>query len=220
MHNFCFFDPSQDYDITFGDLPHWEQPGATIFVTFRTADSIPNSAIELWQRERCHWLQRQGIDSTRPDWKKQFRRLSHDLQRQFNRTFAATLEASLDELHGQCLLRRPELAQIVSDALHHFNGVRYCLGDFVVMPNHVHLLVCFFDGIRLRDQCRSWKHYTARQINRVLGTGGRFWQTESFDHLVRDLEHFERFQRYIADNPHKAGLAVGEYVHYSIGNIA
>ena len=219
MNNFRFFDPSQEYDVTIGDLPHWEQAGATYFITFRTADSLPKSAIEFWQRKRDDWLRSHGIDGSQSNWKKQFRNLNRDIQLEFHREISDRLESKLDELHGQCVLRRPELSGIVSTALLHFDGERYSMGDFVVMPNHVHLLVCFYDGVRLREQCHSWKHFTARSINRMLGSTGKFWQTESFDHLVRDISHFMRFQKYIADNPGKANLSVGEFVHYSIGSL-
>jgi type I restriction enzyme R subunit len=62
-------------------------------------------------------------------------------------------------------------------------------------------------------QCDSWKHYTATQINRRLHLKGRFWQQDGFDHLVRTVEQFEHLRRYIADNPKKANLHAGEFVH-------
>jgi putative transposase len=80
------------------------------------------------------------------------------------------------------------------------------------MPNHVHLLVCFRQDINLLEQCYSWKHYMARRINAALSRSGRFWQSESFDHLVRDADHFERFRIYIRKNPMKVGLQDEEYV--------
>jgi type I restriction enzyme R subunit len=113
------------------------------------------------------------------------------------------------------VLRRPELSQIVADSLCHFDGDRYELTDFVVMPNHVHLLVAFPDEESLLKQCESWKHFTATQINRRLGRKGRFWQQDGFDHLVRTPERFEELRHYIADNPKRARLGPGEYIHYS-----
>ena len=84
----------------------------------------------------------------------------------------------LDCGHGKCVLRQPAIAQIVSKSLRHFDGDRYHLGDFVVMPNHVHLLVCLINETDIEKQCYSWKKYTAMQINRVLSQSGRFWQEE------------------------------------------
>ena len=83
-----------------------------------------------------------------------------------------------------CALRQTELAKIVADSLRHFDGDRYALLDFVVMPNHVHLLATFPDKASMLEQCESWKHFTATRINRRLGTKGRFWQQDAFDHLV------------------------------------
>jgi REP element-mobilizing transposase RayT len=112
------------------------------------------------------------------------------------------------------VLKRSELAAIVAENLHHFDGDRYLLADFVVMPNHVHLLLCLLGATDIEDQCYSWKRYTATQINRALGRRGRLWHEESFDHLVRTPEHFEYFRRYIANNPNKAGLRQHEYLHW------
>ena len=215
-NRFGFFDPTQDYTVTLGQLPHWEQQGATYFITFRTADSLPRSVIDLWLRQRDDWLRRRGIDPQSEKWLRQFAELPYTAQRQFHREFAAKLEVELDNLFGECLLRQRSLSQIVSHSLRKFDGDRYHLGDFVVMPNHVHALVCFKAGVRLLKQCYSWKHFTAREINKAAGREGGFWQREGFDHLVRDVDHFEKFQRYIAENPRKAKLRNGEYIHYTI----
>ena len=82
------------------------------------------------------------------------------------------------------------------------------MGDFIVMPNHVHLLAAFAAADAMKVQCDSWLHYTAFQINKATGKMGKFWQQEPFDHLVRSLEQYEYLRQYIADNPHKAGLSL------------
>ena len=87
--------------------------------------------------------------------------------------------------------------------------------DFVVMPNHVHMLVVFPDDDSQLKQCESWKHFTAMKINKKLGRKHRFWQQDAFDHLVRSLEQFDYLRQYIADNPKKAKLRLGEYLVYS-----
>jgi REP-associated tyrosine transposase len=112
-------------------------------------------------------------------------------------------------------LARPELSYIVAQSLLHFDGERYDLTDFVVMPNHVHLLVAFRGEDMLLKQCRSWKRFTSRQIQDVLGRRGPFWQVEQFDHLVRSEEEFKQYREYIADNPRKARLRSGTYRVYS-----
>ena len=96
-----------------------------------------------------------------------------------------------------------------------FDGQRYELTDFVVMPNHVHLLATFLDEEGLLDQCEGWKHFQAVQLNRQLGTSGRFWQQDGFDHLVRSVEEFEGLRRYIASNPQKAHLSPGAFRHFA-----
>jgi putative transposase len=138
--------------------------------------------------------------------------LSAAEQREYHRLFSRQFMEYLDRGYGECLLKRPNLAEIVANSLRHGDTNGYHLGDFVIMPNHVHLLVCLAEGNDLEKLCYSWKKYTATQINRMLGRRGRFWQEESFDHLVRGPGQFEGFCRYIAENPSKAKLRKGEYL--------
>jgi len=211
--SFELFDPELEVRITEGKLPHWYQPGVTYFITFRTADSVPKSVADLWHRRRHDWLQRHRIDATRPNWKSAFRALPARQQNEFHATFSREFLEYLDRGYGECVLKQPELAKIVADSLMHFDGQRYEMGDFVVMPNHVHLLVCLLGDTDLEEQGYSWKKYTATKINRALGRRGEFWYPESFDHLVRSPEHFEYFRAYIANNPRKARLRAGEYLY-------
>ena len=120
----------------------------------------------------------------------------------------------LDRGYGECVCRQPALAKIVATNLAHFDATRYHLGDYVVMPNHVHLLVCLLGATEIEGQCRSWKRFTAGKINRALGRSGRFWQEVSFDHLVRSPEQFDALRAYIADNPKRANLRAGEFLQY------
>lgn len=216
MGKFGFFDPNEEYDVSYGKLPHWEQAGATYFITFRIADSLPDSVMRLWMRERDDWLRRKGINPISRSWGAELSKLPFADQRRFHHKFSNALEHQLDKNHGKCVLRDDSVAKIVADSLHHFDGQRYHLGNFVIMPNHVHVLVCFVGETRLRSQCYSWKSFIAKKINSLMGSSGTFWQPESFDHLVRDVEHFEKFQRYIANNPAKAGLKSGEYILYEM----
>lgn len=214
---FQLFDPGADIRITAGNLPHWYQPGVTYFVTFRTDDSVPVSVANDWYARRDAWLQVRGIDPHRPDWAVRFRSLPDHIQREFHATFSRAFMAYLDQGLGASVLKRPDLARIVADALHHFDGQRYHLGDYVVMPNHVHVLVCLVGDTDIERQCSSWKRFTATRINRAIGAAGRFWHEESFDHLVRNTDQFEALERYIAENPMKAGLHPGEYLHWRVG---
>jgi putative transposase len=209
------FDPKQDVLIVERRLPHWSQAGTLVFITWRTWDSIPTEVLNRWLGERCEFLKRHGIDPDSPDWKRKLDRLPFAVGEEFRHTLAARWNESLDACHGACVLRRPELAKIVSDSLAHFDGERYELTDYVVMPNHVHLIAAFFDEEAMLGQCDSWKHYTATQINRALGRRGRFWQQDGFDHLIRSPEQFGALRRYIADNSHLPRLGPGEFTHYS-----
>lgn len=199
---FELFDSTADVEITSGaNLPHWYQPGVSYFVTFRTDDSLPESLSRHWHASRHDWLQRHGISPNDPQWRDQLRSLSQAVRSQFHETFSRMYLENLDKGFGPCVLKRAEIQKIVVDALMHFDGVRYHIGDFVVMPNHVHLIVCLLGETRIEDQCTSWKRFTARQINLLLNQTGRFWQEESFDHLIRTADQFAAIQRYIADNP-------------------
>lgn len=211
---FEFFDRSEEILIRERCLPHWEQPGKTYFITFRTVDSIPEAVVQRWRVERASWLRRQRIDPMAQNWKERVRELPPLVRRQFHELFTSRWLDELDRCHGACALKRSELSQIVADSLHYFDGDRYVLGDFVVMPNHVHLLVQFPSVGQLKSQGESWRTFTARKINEALAQRGQFWQDEGFDHLVRSPEQFEYLRGYIADNPAKAGLIEGEYRYY------
>jgi type I restriction enzyme R subunit len=209
------FDEEAELQIVERRLPHWSQTGTVCFVTWRTVDSMPKAVLDSWNGDRSEWLRAHGVDPAEVDWQDRLIRLGPDLAREFFDTFWNRWHDSLDECHGACVLGRPDLATIVADSLRHFDGERYMLLEFVVMPNHVHLLAAFADEEAMLAQCESWKHFTATRINRVLGRKGRFWQPDAFDHLVRSQRQLTYLRHYIADNPKKAGLGAGQFVHYS-----
>jgi putative transposase len=209
------FDPNQELCITNRRLPHWAQAGTITFITWRTWDSLPKQVIAAWLAERDFWLQRHGIDPASPNWSQQVDRLGTKHAAELRTILADRWNDQLDASHGDCVLRRPELAAEVATSLQHFDNDRYELIDYVIMPNHVHLLAAFLDESALLKQCDSWKHFTATQINRRLQRSGRFWQQDGFDHLVRSPEQFAYLRGYIAANPERANLRPGEYLHYS-----
>lgn len=212
---FELFDPQGELRIAEGNsLPHWFQPGVTYFITFRTEDSIPVDLTRQWHWRRDDWLRRHAIDPATANWKAALAALPREARLVFHETFSQEFLDHLDKGHGACVLRRSELAQLVAESLKYFDGQRYYLGDFVVMPNHVLLLVCLLGDTDVEEQCYSWKKYTATRINRLLGQKGRFWQEESFDHLVRTAEQLAAIQQYIAENPARARLQEGEYDYW------
>lgn len=231
---FGFFDPCHPYSVSYRTLPHWEQVGATYFITFRLVDSIPDEALRRIRRGCDEWLARHGMLVDRGPWFANLMRASFERQREYFQDVMQAYERVLDRGYGECQLAKPGVASIVANSLLHFDGfvlrgeslpewrdgtaksheIRYHCSDFVIMPNHVHALVCFRAGVRLLNQCSSWKGYTARAINRFLGRKGNVWQAESFDHLVRDADHFARIRAYIANNPRKANLPPDKFLHY------
>jgi predicted solute-binding protein/REP element-mobilizing transposase RayT len=182
------------------NLPHWEQAGATYFVTFRLADAVAESLASQWRDELQNWRR------FHPE------PLDDEARKEYRRRFLRVREDWLDQGHGSCLLREPKAAMIVAEALRHFDSHRYHLDAFVVMPNHVHALVQPLQGHSLREILRSWKSYSARQINKTLGRSGSVWMEESFDRIVRDWTALVRCRDYIARNPEKAHLPVGAFI--------
>lgn len=213
-NQFELYDPSHPIDVFYRKLPHWYQPTATCFITFRTSDSMPAETLNSWHAARTDWLQRHGIDPSSRNWPKALEQLPAHVQNTFRRYFSRAYEETLDKGYGECVLRRPELREIVAQTLRFFDGIRYHLGDFVVMPNHVHLLACFNRDTTVVGQCKSWKKFSAAQINGALGRRGHFWQAESFDHLIRNPDQYAYLRQYIADNPRNAGLQEGDYLYY------
>ncbi len=182
------------------NLPHWEQPGATYFITFRLADSIPASLIHTWEAELAAWKDRHP-----EPWDVK-------ATAEYNILFYERRQEWLDQGHGSCTLRNPSAASIVAKALRHFDGERYALDHFVVMPNHVHVLFSPLEGNNLSDILHSWKSFTAKEINKLEGCTGRFWMEESFDRIVRDMGELEYYRRYELENPVRARLDEGQFV--------
>jgi REP element-mobilizing transposase RayT len=119
---------------------------------------------------------------------------------------ALAMDATLDDCLGACWLRRRKVASLVERALLHFDGERYFLLAWCVMPNHVHVMLEMRIGYRLGDQVRSWKSFTSRRANERLHRTGAFWSTDYFDRFIRGDRHYEIALNYIEYNPVKAGL--------------
>jgi putative transposase len=200
MNALPFFNPYAEILHTENRLPHWQQKGATYFVTFRLADSIPSQILGQWRDEREAWLRLHPQPWT----------LESELEH--HRRFSGAIERWLDEGHGACLLRRPDCAEIVAETLRHFEGERDLMISFAVLPNHVHALFVQNSEWPLEKLLCSWKGFTARQVNKLLGRSGSFWQRDYFDRLIRNQEHLASCVRYIRRNPEKANLTANEFV--------
>jgi putative transposase len=125
------------------NMPHWRQDGATYFVTFRLADSIPHATLEAWRGERQRWCATHGLaaDLSETAWAQRYRGIPPGVRDEFERRQARALFVELDCCHGECWLRRSACTDVVSQALRHFDAERCQCGDFVIMPNHVHWVV-------------------------------------------------------------------------------
>jgi REP element-mobilizing transposase RayT len=200
MSELRFFNPCADIRQTENRLPHWQQEGAVYFITFRLADAVPPRLRNQWESEREAWLK------VHPEpW-------SAETELEYHQRFSGAIERWLDAGYGACLLRRHECAETVAETLRHFEGDRVVMISSVVMPNHVHALFVQNPEWPLEKLIRSWKGFTARQINKLLGRSGNFWQRDYFDRLVRDEKHFANCVRYIRRNPEKASLSENEYI--------
>ncbi len=184
-----YFDPEAPIANLSGNLPHWRQEGVTYFVTFRLADSMPQEKLRQWEEERKAWQEKHPEPH------------DEETRREYYRLFPKRFQEWLDAGYGECILARPEFKALVENALRHFDGERYLLDEYVVMPNHVHVLVTPLANHELSDTLHSWKSYTAHEINKALGRSGTVWQKESFDHIIRSPAQMERIRQYIRDNP-------------------
>ena len=166
-----------------GYLPHFDTPTVPQMVTFRLADSLPAVKLARWQAEL-------GALAP-PSAKTEVRR---------------RIEYYLDRGHGSAVLKRPDVGGLVQDALLHFDGERYAMHAWVIMPTHVHALLTVAAGYELARIMHSWKSFTASAANRMLGRSGAFWQREYFDRYIRDESHYWDAVAYIEENPVAANL--------------
>lgn len=202
-------------------LPHRHSPGSTLFVTYRLHGSIPRVVIEKWKAERrLLEVERIRLKAHDPNWSQTLK----ELEANFRRRWFGKFEDALHLEKGPLWLKDPAIAEIVANSLHHLNGTHYSLHAFCLMANHAHTLFTPFlnerslieiPRPRLRFESsdptlnvimKSLKGYTAREANKVLRRKGQFWDSESYDHEVRNGQEFARIKRYILNNPVKAGL--------------
>jgi putative transposase len=209
------------------NLPHWHPPGTTLFVTFRLAHAVPNPILraryseKLWLEEETSRIANLRLPDDSPEMMAHRARLQHLHRRWFSR-----FEKILHKLEcGEAWLKDEAIAAIVAEALHKRDRVVYRLDAFCIMPNHVHVVFAphligeeldevltpgqakfVSDHPSLGQIMQSLKGWTARKANAVLQRGGPFWESESYDHVVRNEEEFFRIVAYVLNNPVKAGL--------------
>jgi REP-associated tyrosine transposase len=186
-------------------LPHIQPPGATIFITFRLAGSVPREVLDRWSKE---YLELEKIFVTLEQGEIDERK------NEFTRRRFRELEDCLDRAEtGPHWLRDNRIAQLVLDSLHYRDNRIYKLDAFCVMSNHVHAV---FSPLPLSAETNEYqslsrimhslKRHTASEANRLLNRTGSFWEHESYDHYVRDQAEWGRIVNYVINNPVKAGL--------------
>lgn len=201
--NPVFLTPSARVGVQTRHLPHWQLDGGMYFATWRLADALPQSLLHSWMEERRAWLK-----ANPKPW-------DENTRAQYRERFPQRLEQWLDAGHGSCVLRDRACAAVVADAFHFYDGDRFDLASFVVMPNHVHAVFQLRGEHQIERVLGSLKSYTALQINRKLARQGPLWQQENWDHVLRGVTDFFRCLAYIQDNPGKAGLPPDTFVYYA-----
>ena len=179
--------PIKDWHRRFHSVPHRENK-ALQSITFRLYDSLPKEVIEEIKLK---------LDIKKDD------PACNSMQYQRLRQKIAEYE---DAGYGQCFLRDERIAAIMQDTLKHFDGERYQLLCWCIMPNHVHVLIEVNEGWSLSKIMHGWRSYTANEANRILGRTGKFWMEEYYDRYIRNDNHLQKTINYILNNPANAGL--------------
>jgi putative transposase len=185
------------------NLPHFRQEGATYFVTFRLADAIPAEVTEEWMQVEEIWARRLRFPTETES-------CTRDEYEQHRRNMAVRKEQLLDAGAGACWFREPEHRRLLHSTLLHFQGNRFTMHAFVIMPNHVHALLRPHPRHKLESIIGTWKQHMALELNRKLGLSGALWQAEAWDRIIRDSQHFRSVVRYIARNPLTARLSTDQ----------
>jgi REP element-mobilizing transposase RayT len=165
-----------------GYLPHFDAAEITQTVTFRLADSLPQAVLERWKSE-----------------------ITADSEAGSDSALRRRIEHYLDQGYGSCALKDASIATVVQESLLHFDGERYRLLAWVVMPNHVHVLLTPDLLWTLSQIMKNLKSYTSHEANKILGRSGPFWMEDYFDRYIRDSKHLMNAS-HIENNPVKVGL--------------
>lgn len=202
-------------------LPHWQPVAGAIFLTWRLYGSLPREALDRLQAERESLdRQPQRADETPRD-----RALRHQ-----KGLFGLADELLAQDTAGPKWLGKEPIARLMVDALFYHHRRLYILLAFVVMPNHVHVLLIPMEQrptegpdvasslnsgaglpampVPLRQITHSLKSYVAHEPSRRLARPPRpFWQDESYDHWVRSEAELGRVVTYVESDPVRSGLA-------------
>jgi hypothetical protein len=160
-------------------IPHWEVLSGVYSLTFHVADSLPDAVLAELDAERkalCRGLERDGT-------------LTPNQILWIDSIMRHRLEKYLDAGMGSCPMRHDPVASMVAGAIRHFDGNRYRLLAWCVMPNHVHAVLRLEGANTLDKVMHSWKSFTSHEANRILNRDGKFWQGDYFDRTIRNTRH-------------------------------
>ena len=178
-------------------LPHWDVQHGIYFVTFGLFDAVPRPRLARLREEAA--AQAARIEYLRGE-------LTIAEKRAIDVWVHAQSGLVMDESLGSCFLRDPRIAAVVADTITKFDVERYRLLAWSLMPNHVHVVFNLNEGWRLDRAVHSWKSFTAKAGNHILGRKGVFWQDGYYDRTIRDSRELAATVDYVLDNPVKAGL--------------
>ena len=185
------------------NLPHWSSKTAIYHIAFRLHDSIPVSKREELILERFEMEEKLNLID---------RDLTENEMKEIQYLYSEKVESFLDSGFGNCYLGNPEIAELVSKALQFYEGAKYHLHAWCIMPNHVHVIFEVLSEEQagnlhsMSKILHSWKSYTASQANRILNRSGNFWQKDYYNHIIRSEKEY-RFQiEYVWENSDKANL--------------
>ena len=184
-----FLDYSEDIRTKQHHLDFWDQQGKMQSITFHLKDSIPYK-----KRLVLNNLKDSFLKLNPKPWNK-------ETHTRYRNLISKQVDNLLDNGLGSCLLRYPDLRKILENTLWYYNDIHYFLHSYVIMPNHVHLMLNMKEDYKLEKIMGQIKRYTANQINKATGRKGSLWVKENYCRLIRNWDHYKIFEGYIKNNP-------------------
>jgi REP element-mobilizing transposase RayT len=218
------------------NLPHFQQPGQSYFVTWSLKDAVPKKALKRYtQQLEILKLQMVAADlvvadslpdgqtgdslssnrrseSATPDSTPELQKLQikyYSLRKKYIKAYDDLLDA---ERNPKIDLSKPENLGVMQNTLKFWESKKLKNHAFCIMPNHVHWVFELLEKdekgeiVYLQDVMYSIKRFSASEINKLEKRGGKLWQKESFDTTIRDEKHLYYAIEYTLNNPVKAGL--------------
>ncbi len=186
-----------DTELRRRNLPHLERRGASYFITWRLAGTIPTELLDKL-RFQTRALAGRAEDSRNDSKKREQAAAEHKrLFAQFDRFLDAGNT-------GPKFLADPRMAEIVLNVVKDQTSIA-SIDCFTVMPNHAHILFTPIAPHTARDVMKRIKQISAYRCLKIDRSASPFWEEENYDHIVREGE-WARILIYILQNPVVAGL--------------